>query len=204
MVFIDDLAYSLFSISFAGFLLFYTVVSIYKSYKRKGKDFTEHLNGASIPLALIGAYIFIMGLWGQFSWPLPGSYNILFYDPFVAFGIVLLSFSFVIRFKGRIDYAGFLGLMSGIMAIIYGVEGYGLGLTQAPLALLVMYFLYGIAGIFSYPVSLLLDRFPGTQKKFWKGWYYILVIFLASLFLASLLAGFIGAAAIPSHLFSAP
>ena len=204
MVFIDNLAYSLFSVSFAGFLLFYTVISIYLSYKRKGKNFTDHLNGASVPLALIGLYVLVTGIWGQFSWPLPGSYNRLFYDPFVSFGRVLLAFSLVIRLKGRIDSAGFLGLMVGVMVIIYGIEGYGLGLTQVPLAMLAMYFLYGVAGIFSYPVSLLLDRFPGVQKKFWKGWYVILVVFLTVLFLASVLAGFIGAVAIPSHLFRAP
>ena len=66
MVFIDNLAYSLFSVSFAGFLLFYTVISIYLSYKRKGKNFTDHLNGASVPLALIGLYVLVTGIWGQF------------------------------------------------------------------------------------------------------------------------------------------
>ena len=204
MVFIDNLAYSLFTISLSGFLLLYTTISIFLSYRRNEKDFISHLKGASIPLGILGAYILITGLWGQFTWPLPGSYNILFYDPFVSFGIVLLSFSFVIRFEGRIDYAGFFGMMVGILAIIYGVEGYGLGLTQEPIALLGMYFLYGIAGILSYPVSLILHRRPGSKKNFWKGWVVFLGLFLVSLFMASLLAGVIGSAAISSHLFSPP
>ncbi|MCL5100877.1 MAG: DUF981 family protein, partial [Candidatus Marsarchaeota archaeon] len=41
------------------------------------------------------------------------------------------------------------------------------GLTQAPIALLGLYFLYGLAGIFSYPVALIADRLPGLQKNAW-------------------------------------
>ncbi len=204
MVFIDNLAYSLFATSFAGFLLLYTIALIYTEYKNKKTDFSEHLKGASVPLALIGAYLFVSGLWGQFVWPLPGSYNILFYDPFISFGIILLSFSFVIRFGGRFDYTGILSLLAGVMTIAYGFEGYNLGLSSAPIALLGMYFLFGIAGIFAYPASLILERLPGLQKRVWKGWYVLLAIFFITLFLASGTAGLIGVVAIPAHLIKAP
>lgn len=64
MVFIDNLAFSLFSISFAGFLLLYAITSMYMVYRRKGKNFTDYLKGASVPLGLIGAYMLITGLCG--------------------------------------------------------------------------------------------------------------------------------------------
>ncbi|MCL5100875.1 MAG: DUF981 domain-containing protein [Candidatus Marsarchaeota archaeon] len=204
MAFIDNLAYSLFALSFAGFLLLYTISSMYLVYRKKKKNFSEYLNSASIPIALLGAYILISGFWGQFAWPLPGSYNILFYDPFISFGIVLLSLAFSIRYNVRLEYTGFLGLMVGVMVLAYGFVGYNIGLTQAPIALLGLYFLYGLAGIFSYPVALIADRLPGLQKNAWIGWNALLVIFWLLLLGASILAGFVGVSAVPQHLLTPP
>ncbi len=204
MVFIDNLAFSLFSLSFAGFLLLYVVGEIYLVYRRGGKDYAEKLAAAKVPLAVVGLYMVLTGLWGQFTWPLPGSYNILFYDPLVAFGMVTLAFGLCIHYRVKFQYMGFLGLMVGLMVIAYGVEGYGLGLTQEPLALLGMYFLYGIAGIFSYPVALVMERLPGLQKHPWMGWTLCIAVFWLSMLAASALAGFVGVSAIGGHLASAP
>ena len=41
MAFIDNLAFSLFAISMAGFILLYVISSMYFVYKRKRKDFSE-------------------------------------------------------------------------------------------------------------------------------------------------------------------
>ena len=135
---------------------------------------------------------------------LPGSYNILFYDMMVAFGIVLTSFSASIKFKAKLEYVGFVSLMVGLIAIVYGIEGYGLGLTQAPLALLAMYFFYGAAGVLGYPVSLIVDRLPGLQKNVWLGWEVLLILFWLALLAASILAAVVGAVAIPAHLLTPP
>ena len=205
MVFIDNLAYSLFAISFAGFLLLYTALSMYLSYRRKQGSFADQLRGAGVPLGLLGVYMLLMGLWGQFTWPLPGSYNMLFYDPLVSFGIVLLAFCLSVKYNVKLEYAGFLSLMAGLMAIGYGAVGYNLGLTQAPIALLGMYLLYGLAGVFAYPVSLIADRLPGLRNRnAWLGWHAILIIFCLLVFLASALSAFVAISAIPAHLLSAP
>ncbi len=204
MVFIDNLAYSLFAISIAGFLLLYTVASVYLAYRKKSRDFKSYLKSASIPIALISVYLIVAGLWGQFTWPLPGSYNILFYDPFISFGLILFAFAVEARSGERMDYSGFMALLFGIMVIIYGIRGYGIGLTTVPIALLAMYFLYGIAAVFSFPVSLMAERMPGLKPNFWKGWYVMLAVFFVSLLLASALAGYVGAQAITAHLLNPP
>lgn len=205
MTFTDNVAFALFAISFAGFLLLYTVSSMYLVYRRRQKNFADYLKSASVPLGIIGTYMIIMGIWGQFTWPLPGSYNILFYDPLVAFGMLLLGFSLSVKYKVRLEYIGFLGLMVGVMVIIYGIEGYSLGLTAAPLGLLAMYFLYGLAGVLSYPVSLIADRLPGFQKKrVWIGWTLILIAFWIFILLASVLSAYIGIVAVPAHLLNPP
>src|ERR1700729_1209085 len=127
MAFVDNLAFSLTAISFAGFLILYMISSMYLVYRKGRKNFYDYLISAAIPLGIIGAYMVVMALWGQSTWPLPGSYNILFYDPLLAFGIVTLSFSLAIKAKVRLEYVGFLALMVGVMVIAYGIEGYNLG-----------------------------------------------------------------------------
>ncbi len=205
MVFTDNLAYSLFSLSLAGFMLLYTISSMYGVYKRKQRNFSEYLKSASIPLGIIGIYMFIMGIWGQFTWPLPGSYNILFYDPLISFGILLIAFALAVKYGARLEYAGFLGLMVGLMVIAYGIQGYNLGLTSAPMALLLLYFLYGFCGIFAYPVSLIADRLPGLKKgKVWVGWKLTLAAFWILLLLSSLLSAYVATSAISAHLITAP
>ena len=203
MVFIDDVAYSLFSISFAGFMLLYATASAYLAYRKKHKNLSECLKSAAIPILLIGIYMLAMGLWGQFTWPLPGSYNILFYDPMVSFGIVLMAFYLSVKFDAKLEYTGFLALMVGVMVIGYGIFGYNIGLTKVPSALLGMYALYGLSGIFSYPVLLMADRFSGS-KRMGMEWHALLYIFLILLLLASLLSAYTAFSAVPAHLLNPP
>jgi putative membrane protein len=204
MVFTDNLAYSLFAISFAGLLLLYTLASMYLSYRRREKSFIQYAKGASVPLTLLGIYMVVMGLWGQFTWPLPGSYNILFYDPLISFGIVLLAFSIAINFDTKLEYPGFLSLLFGAMLILYGYEGYIIGLTKEPLALLGLYLLYGSVGILAFPLSLVADKLPGLKRNSRTGRTFIFIILLILLLLASLLAAYIGYAAVSGHLINAP
>ncbi len=207
MVFTDNLAYALFSLCFAGFLILYLVVSEYFAFIRKDRNYANYtirLEAAKAPLMLVGAYMMIMGLWGQFTWPLPGSYNILFYDPLLSFGMIVLGLGLTIHFRVKFEYVGFFGLLIGIMTIIYGIQGYSIGLTEEPIALLALYGFFGVAGIFSYPVALIMERIPGMQKSPWIGWTLCLVIFVLAMLAASLLAGYVAFSAIGGHLISAP
>lgn len=204
MVFVDNLAYFLFIIGFTGLILLYTISSVYKVSKRGKKNFLEYLEGASVPLFILGLYIFITGIIGQILWPLPGSYNILFFDPYISFGIVLLAFSISIKYKIRLGYTGFFGLLIGIMAIVYGIHAYSLGMTKAPLMLLLMYLFYGLAGIMSCPIAFFVDKLTHLQKRIGLGWDISFVLFWVFLVIASILAITLGATALPYHLASPP
>ncbi len=206
MTFTDNLAFGLFSISFASLMLFYVATSMYFIYrhKRDPKEYTEHMRSAAAPMMVIGSYLVLLGFLGQATWPLPGSYNILFFDPMVAFGMVILAFALSIRSNVKLEYAGFFGLLVGLMALIYGAEGYSIGLTLAPSALLALYFFYGMTGVFSYPAALIFDRLPGHKKTHWIGWDVLLALFWLSLLAAGLTSAYIGISAIPGHLISAP
>ena len=203
MVFTDDLAYQLFTLSFAAFLILYTVLSMYLAYRKKNKNLFECIKGVIVPLVVLGLYMLVLGIWGQFTWPLPGSYNILFYDPFVSFGILLIAFALAVKYNSKLEYVGLLGLLMGVVTVIYGISGYNLGLTEAPIALLGLYLLYGFAGIFSFPVLLMADRLS-SQKKLKVTWQITILIFCIFLLLGGLLAGYIATLAIPVHLSSPP
>jgi putative membrane protein len=204
MVFIDNLAYSLLAVSFAGFLSLYMLSSAYRAYKKKPGNASACLKSACVPLGIVSAYLILTGLWGQFAWPLPGSYNILFYDPMLSIGIVLLSFAIAVKYDLKLEYSGFLGMMVGEVAIVYGAEGYLLGLTSKPLALLIMYALYGLAGVFSYPVSLMFDRLASSHEKVSPRWKAVFIVFCILLLLASMTSTLVGIVAVPQHLMSAP
>lgn len=204
MAFVDNLAYSLFALSFAGFMLLYTVSRMYLVYRAKKVTYPEQLRSASVPLGIIGGYMLVMGLWGQFTWLLPGSYNILFYDPFVSLGMLLVAFAGAVRYSTKLEYVGFLAMMVGVMTLVYGSIGYSQSLTAEPIALLALYLIFGLTAVLAYPVSMIADRLPGLQRKVWFGWHIILASFWVLLLASSVLAAFIGFAAIPQHLLSAP
>lgn len=204
MVFIDLLTGQLFVLGFSGLILAYTTITGALAY-RKGKDIMHVMESGRIPLALLGGYILLTGLFGQFTWPLPGSYNILYYDIFPLWGIFLLASAWALHSKMKLQYVGLLALLIGCMSVFYGYSGYELGLSSAPIAVLGLFGLFGLAGIFGYPVTLMFDR-EMEKRKANKSlvWIVILAIFLIALIFASLLAIYIGASAVPVHLKSAP
>ncbi len=204
-MFIDNLAIELFSIAFFGILMLYMTIGIYYDYKKRGvKNVYERITPAIVPLALIGIFISIMALIGEITWPLPGSYNILFYAPYIMLGIIILGFVVSSAYKNKLSYIGILALFTGIMLFYYGYEGYKAGLTQSPLALFALYVAFGFAGILAYPVTLMLDTLPGAKKNPSVLWSVALYLFWFFIFAGVVLAAFTGVMALPSHLASPP
>jgi putative membrane protein len=203
MVFIDLLTAQLFVLGFSGLVIIYATVQAGMLYK-KGKEIEGHIRSAQVPLALLGFYAVVSGLFGQFTWPLPGSYNILYYDIFTLWGLFLLAGAWVLRSRLKLQYVGFLSLLIGSMSIWYGVNAYCLGLSMAPIAVLGLFCLFGLAGILGYPVTLMFDMEQERVKSKWRGWYVLLGLFILVLLLASALAIFVGASSVPAHLASPP
>lgn len=196
MVFVDILTGQLFSLTFVGLLL------AYMAYRAlvKGKRAAGEAASASIPLFALSIYIIVSGLFGQFAWTLPGSYNILFYDVYVMLGLIVFSIAWCMRSGMRLQYTGLFGLISGLLVAYYGIEGYMLHMTQSPIALLGLYGLFGLSGVLGYPVTLMAD---GAKRKSGT-MVLILYAFIVVIVLASLLAAFIGVESIPAHLASPP
>jgi putative membrane protein len=228
MTFVDTIALQLFTISFVAVLLFYAGITTYWEYMKRGfKEAYKLMRAQAVLLSTIGIVILVIGLWGEFVWPLSaivsgsnvlGAYDILFYDPYLMMGMALLGFSACVMLRLNTRYAGLFALMVGALSIYYGTNAYDLGLTKEPTIMLLLYVAFGITGIFSFPFTLFIDRIimeplQGestdnlTQKpltSFWKFALACFVIFLLFSAISAILAIFIGGGALAPHLQNPP
>jgi putative membrane protein len=171
---------------------------------KNGKKHYRSLRGGAVPLFVLGLYAIVTGLFGQFFWPLPGAYNIVFYDVYTLVGLLFVSIAWSLRSDIETQHAGMFSLLMGFAVIYYGIEGYLADLAKPPILLLALYSLFGITGVLGYPMTVMLDRSDDGDKLKWKGWKIIAFLFFLFLLLASLLALFIVAEALPAHLMSPP
>lgn len=213
MGFIDELALELLVVAFAGFLMDYVVLAMYKDYraryitKSNSKISIEsRLNGSMFTFAAMTVFILIMGFYGEVTWNLPGAYNLLFYDPYILLGILSLGFVLSVKYNQKLQYVGLVALFTGLVLIEYGISGYNLGYTNDPLILLGLYLSFGLAGIFAYPTTLVIDKYTenGSNKPLSNKWIVWIAMFLLFVTIGSILAAFTGAMAIPAHLAAPP
>ena len=203
MTYIDILTSQLFALGFMGLTLLYIVIHGIFLY-RKGKSAEAAISSGAVPLALLGFYAFISSLYGQFTWPLPGSYNILYYDIFVLVGLLFIGGAWSIYKGMKIQYIGFLGFLLGIMSIIYGTNAYSLRLSQSPLGVLGLFLLFGISGILGWPLTIMVDRAEAKVKNKSYAWILLVILFSIFIFLASVVALYTASVALPMHLKSPP
>jgi putative membrane protein len=204
MVFVDNLAISLLAVSFVGALTLYMTVRAYLGYRKGAKDPCDDVIPGMLTLAGLGVFVFGIGLIGELTWPLPGSYNILYFDPLMMLGVILVSFAISVVYRRKTQYAGLLALLAGAMVAYYGIVAYGLGLSKDPLVLLALYLSFGTSAMLSYPVTLIFDIMSGKGRRASRLWDVVLVLFWISLVVATVMSGAMGAAATAAHLLSAP
>jgi uncharacterized membrane protein len=115
--------------------------------------------------------------------------------------------------------------MTGLLSIYYGANAYNLGLTKEPLAMFLLYVSMGCMAIFTFPVTLWIDRYVITplispeataggpspdskpsaamsaEVKVLFGLFLIFLLFALGSAIATL---YIGGNALTSHLSYAP
>lgn len=204
MVFIDDLAMELFTLSLVGIVSVYMTASVYLEYRKNGsKNIEEILKPGVFPLSVLGTVILVMGFYGEMTWPLPGSYNILFFDPYMFIGIILVMMALAIGYRQKLQYVGILAFFAGIIAIYYGANAYIDKMTSSPIAMLGLYIAFGLTGVLTFPTTLIYDMLPGREKVS-KGWTVILVLFWIGLIVSAVLAALTAIKAVPQHLLVPP
>ncbi|MEL9914643.1 MAG: DUF981 family protein [Thermoplasmatales archaeon] len=203
MAFIDDLALELFTLSLIGVVSIYLTGTAYIYYRKGIKDVEKVMRPGAFVLAVLAVIVLIMGIYGEMTWPLPGSYNILFYDPYLLFGIVLMSVSLSIILGQKLQFSGILAFFSGLIALYYGANAYIDKMTASPIAMLGLYISFGLTGVFTFPSTLIYDILPAKEKVS-RLWTVVLILFWIGLVISTILSALTAIEAVPQHLLSPP
>jgi putative membrane protein len=218
MAFIDDLSLVVDLMILVIVIVFYTGLMVWFEMRRKDPvRAVSHLRSGALVLGLLGATLGLIAMWGEFTWTLPASYNLFFYDPMVLLALLLVSFAAAVRFQLPTHLVGLLGAVVGLGVIFYGVRADQLGLTKDVFETYLLYLGFGAVAIGSYPATLFVDWFvvgptkPGadplpssaTPNYPWI-WRILLGLFLALVVLAGIAAVAYGIDIAWGHLASAP
>ena len=103
-------------------------------------------------LAMSGLLALVTGLHMVFTWPLPGSFNILFGEMSVLFGILLLGLTFVIAAGLDLLPIAIYATFSGLASILIGIQVLNLSLTQSPGLSGAGFLWMGALGLLSVPM----------------------------------------------------
>ncbi|MGC8629315.1 MAG: DUF981 family protein [Candidatus Micrarchaeia archaeon] len=187
-MFVDPLAVMLLGVSASAAFLAYAVFGL-----AKGKRNLAIL--APVMFAL-GAFDFLSGFYLSFFWPLPGAYNMLFGDPMLILGIIMLAGAYALHENFDVRPISLLGFLLGIylFAESYGMVAFGLEKGVYLLPALSFFLLSAISAILS-PVVYLSPKGSG------KALYYLLGVVLVLVVIAAL---FVGLSSIIGHLQAPP
>ncbi|WMT53453.1 DUF981 family protein [Ferroplasma acidiphilum] len=187
MGFVDPLAVMLLSLGVSAGLIsafFYQVA--------KGRDVKELV----VPAFIFGGFDFMSGFEMSEFWPLPGSYNMLFGDPIMILGMLLIAGSIMIYKGYNLRTLSIPGVMLGVYLFIESAAMVNFKLESGDnlFAAMGLYIMSGISAVY----SVVLFAKPEKDRKYL---YYVAFILLA---LTTLIALFIGYEAIYGHLQAPP
>lgn len=144
----------------------------------------------SPPLAIAGFLALVFGMRMVFTWPLPGSFNILFGESSVFFGALLLGLACCLWYRLSPIALSVYGVIVGLISILLGFEVIDLGLTQHP----------GLAGFgFIWQGALVVLVFPALLGKLFNA-PGIRNLFALGLLIAALVWAIIGFPAYWGHI----
>ncbi|MGC8612243.1 MAG: DUF981 family protein [Athalassotoga sp.] len=123
-MFIDYVTIQL--IAAASGLLF---AGIYTLKYRSGKSNSSWIYG----FWMIGFILLVTGLDMIFTWPLPGSYNIIFGEPSVWFGALLIFIGVAIKNNSDLLPLALLSSAGGLINIVISVDILIYSMTQSPI-----------------------------------------------------------------------
>lgn len=185
-LFIDSLAIMLIGVGSGTFL-----GALYFLYSAMGK-FEWIKEQLVIPAIGIGIFDFLSGYEISFTWPLPSSYNMLFGDPLLFFGILLVVGAVLTYKKMNPSSLSFLSVILGIYVIIgaYGIITYKLESGNDLIGAMGLYLADGIAALLA---PILIIKPTGVGKAL----YYVEFVLLI---LGTLAALYMGYSALSEHL----
>lgn len=103
------------------------------------------------PFAAAGIIAFLGGLHMTLTWPLPGSYNILFGEMSVLLGTICLGLALSLSQEWSLLPVALYALLPGAVAILLGIRVMNLGMTNAPILSGIGFILSGSGGVLLLP-----------------------------------------------------
>lgn len=102
---------------------------------------------------IVGLLGTILGLHMTLTWPLPGSYNIIFGESTTLFGVVFLGAALALAFEWNLYPVTLYAFFAGLYAVVAGWQIIVQGLTRHPVPSGLGFILAGLGGIVS-PLAL--------------------------------------------------
>jgi putative membrane protein len=160
MAFVDFLAFQQALLILAAVIVGYVGVAVFLAMRHNdAAGVKSALKAGAIPLGSLGVIATALSVWAEEAWPLPGSYNILFTDVFLLFGVTLVVLAVCMATSSKLQYAGIFALVAGGITISYGWNGYILNMTKEPLETFLLYGAFGLAAILSFPATVITDHY---------------------------------------------
>lgn len=190
MAFVDPLAVMLLAAGASAAIIALYFIMVVRQKK--------NIQSLAVPMLVLGIFDAVSGFVMSFTWPLPGAYNILFGDPILFVGLIMVSAAIMIFKNMDLKVLSVLGFLLGIYILIeafgiISIPGLETGLDQV----LAVGF-YICAGL-SALLSPMIYMNPKTQGG--KYAYYLLIALLVLTALAALVIGYGG---VYGHLLAPP
>jgi putative membrane protein len=108
---------------------------------------------------IVGLLALVLGLALTFTWPLPGSYNIVFGEATTLFGAVFFATAVALYKRWSLTPVAIFAFFAGIYAIIVGARIISLQMTQQPLLSGAGFIMTGLGGLLAVPALGLLKKY---------------------------------------------
>ncbi|MEM3227351.1 MAG: DUF981 family protein [Candidatus Micrarchaeaceae archaeon] len=188
MVYVDPLTVMLLSLGLSSLFL-----ALYLLGKGMSKKW---INSLVAPIFTLGFFNFVSGFLMSFLWPLPGAYNMLFGDPLLFLGLIMMVGTYMHSKNISINSLSIIGFFLGIYLAVEaaGMSTFNLESGVHFLPAFGLYVFAALAGIFS---PLVYANPKGSGRY---GYYFLFALLIITAFLAFL----IGYTGIYAHLGSPP
>lgn len=150
MAFIDFLAFQEALLLIATAIVGFVALSVYWAMRHNdAAGVTNALKAGAIPIGALGVIATALGVWAEETWPFPApmaSYNVLFTDVYLLFGMTLVILAITMAFHLKLAYVGLFAFVAGAVTASYGWNGYILHMTKDPLETFLMYLAFAGVG----------------------------------------------------------
>lgn len=148
-LFIDSLAVML-----IGLAMGLVIGAFYFFFKARGNE--KQLESLIVPGFAVGFFNFVSGFIMSFTWPLPSGYNMLFGDPLLVFGLLMMASAYMLYRKMDLGLIPLLYSLLGIYVLVgaYAIVQYTLESGDNLITAMGLYISSGIGAVIA-PIAYL-------------------------------------------------